>query len=41
MTTAPSRGAATIVREAHDAADVADARAGVTTLEEVFSVKLE
>ena len=31
MTTAPSRGAATIVREAHDAADVADARAGVTT----------
>lgn len=31
MTTAPSRGAATIVREAHGAADVADARAGVTT----------
>ena len=31
MTAAPSRGAATIVREAHDAADVADARAGVTT----------
>ena len=31
MTTAPSRGAATIVREAHDAADVADARAGVIT----------
>lgn len=31
MTTAPSREAATIVREAHDAADVADAHAGVTT----------
>ncbi|GAA1804602.1 hypothetical protein [Agromyces neolithicus] len=31
MTTAPPHGAATIIREAHEAADVADARAGVIT----------